>query len=343
MYGMRTAEDLLKELEAMDREVYGRRQDESAEARKKAQAYSTAFWETMHTGMPSAALKEGSDGSGGYLVPDIYEDTLVEALKDKNVLRRLGHTIHTTKDLKLPVNLGGGSAGWVTEGEEVPTSDTNFGQVVIRAHKLATSIVLSDELLEDGGVDLEGYIRQHFAERFGEAEEEAFLTGKSAGRPTGLIHQAPVGAVTERADTITLDDMIDLMYSVKEVYRKNAVWLISDAAYRQLRKLKYHNGKYAWKSSPSDEEPERLFGYPVYTTKWLDDENPAGIPTSIPGSIPALFGDFGYYWIGDRGKRVMKRLAEVLADHGQVKFIASERVDARLVLPEAIKTLQRKS
>lgn len=339
MYGMRTAEDLLKELEAMDQEVYGRRQNESAEARKKAQAYSTAFWETMHTGMPSAALKEGSDGSGGYLVPDTYEDTLVEALKDKNVLRRLGHTIHTTKDLKLPVNLGGGSVGWVTEGEEVPTSDTSFDQVVIRAHKLATSIVLSDELLEDSGFDLERYIRREFGERIGRAEEEAFLTSSGTGRPTGLIHQAPAGAVTERADTITLDDMIDLMHSVKEVYRKNAVWLISDAAYRQLRKLKYHNGKYAWKSSPADEEPERLFGYPVYTTKWLDDEDPTG----IPGSIPVLFGDFGYYWIGDRGRRVMKRLAEVLADHGQVKFIASERVDARLVLPEAIKTLQRKS
>ena len=128
--------------------------------------------------------------------------------------------------------------------------------------------------------------------------------------------------------------MLGLMYSVKEKHRERAVWLLSENAYAHLRKIKYFNGRYAWKSSPMDEEPERLFNCPVYTTKWLGDV--------APGSTVALFGDFGYYWIGDRGNRTIKRLSEVRANRGQVEFISSERVDAKLMIPEAIKALKVK-
>lgn len=60
----------------------------------------------------------------------------------------------------------------------------------------------------------------------------------------------------------------------------------------------------------------------------------------LPGRIPVMFGDFSYFWIGERGKRVMKRLVERYADRGQVAFIMSERIDAKLVLPEAVKLLK---
>ena len=76
----------------------------------------------------------------------------------------------------------------------------------------------------------------------------------------------------------------------------------------------------------------KLFGYPVYICNHMDDVT--------PGSIPVMFGDFSYYWIGDRGNRVIKRLVERYADHGQVGYLVSQRVDAKLVFPEAIKALE---
>ena len=53
-----------------------------------------------------------------------------------------------------------------------------------------------------------------------------------------------------------------------------------------------------------------------------------------------MFGDFQQFWIGDRGKRVIKRLVERYADRGQVAFITTERVDAKLVLSDAVKYLK---
>ena len=57
----------------------------------------------------------------------------------------------------------------------------------------------------------------------------------------------------------------------------------------------------------------------------------------------SAFGDFSYYWIADREGRSFKRLDELFAATGQVGFRGSERVDGKLILPEAVKVLQQKA
>ena len=84
MSNARTAADAMRRLEELAAEISGKKPDPSAEARKQAEAYNNAFWEIMHTGMPQNNLKVGSDGAGGYLVPDTYEDRLVKALSERN-------------------------------------------------------------------------------------------------------------------------------------------------------------------------------------------------------------------------------------------------------------------
>lgn len=58
------------------------------------------------TPMPQVvnALQIGTDSEGGYLVPDEYERTLVEALEEENVFRQLAKVIRTSSgDRKIPV------------------------------------------------------------------------------------------------------------------------------------------------------------------------------------------------------------------------------------------------
>ena len=331
----RTYEELKSRLDELSGNTAEKQANTTAEAKKKAEAYNIAFWETMHTGMPQNALKEGSDGSGGYLVPDTYDDRLVQALKQKNVLRQIATIVPTTQKLTIPVSLGGENASWMTENEPYTLCEAEFGEIEIDAYKLGSSILVSDELLEDGGVDLEKYIEEAFAYRIGNAEESAFIRGDGNGKPTGLIHQASVGKVTDEIGRISADDLVDMEFSLAEPYRKNAVWVMSNDAYCRLGQLRHYRGNPIWSNGLDEEKPMKLFGYPVYICNHMDDVT--------PGSIPVMFGDFSYYWIGDRGKRVIKRLVERYADHGQVAFITTERVDAKLVLPEAVKMLKVKS
>ena len=335
MNNQKTYNEMMARLDAIAETIPEKQAELTAAAIRKAEVYNEAFWDTMHTGMPHNALKEGSDGSGGYLVPDTYEDKLVKALTSKNVLRQIGHIIKTTHRTHIPVAGDVDTADWVPENTVMKFMDAEFGEVILDAYKLATSIRASDEMLEDGGVDLEKYILDMFSERIGKAEEKAFIRGDGNGKPLGLIYQVPVGAVSETEGDITLDDMIDLEHSVKPEYWEKAVWLMSEDAYHKLRRINHYRGHAVWLDNLEDDDPVHLFGYRIYICKAMDDV--------APDSIPVMFGDFSNYWIGERGKRVIKRLVERYADRGQVAFITSERVDAKLVLPEAVKMLKVKS
>ena len=66
------------------------------------------------------------------------------------------------------------------------------------------------------------------------------------------------------------------------------------------------------------------------------------MPEIGEGNKTVLFGDLNFYWIGDRQGVTFKRLNERYADTGQIGFLATKRVDGKLILPEAVKVLQQK-
>ena len=101
-----------------------------------------------------------------------------------------------------------------------------------------------------------------------------------------------------------------------------------------LRKLKDGNGQYIWQPALQSGEPDRLLGFEVLTSAY--------VPTIEVGASVIAFGDFSYYNIGDRGVRSFAELKELFAGNGMIGFVAKERVDGKLVLPEAVKILKIK-
>ena len=305
--------------------------------------YRQNFWDMMRskTPMPQVvnALQIGTDSEGGYLVPDEYERTLVEALEEENVFRQLAKVIRTSSgDRKIPVVATKGTASWIDEEGAYLESDDSFGQVSIGAYKVGTMIKVSEELLNDSIFDLEAYISREFARRIGAKEEEAFFTGDGSGKPLGVLAAtggAETGVTAASATAITADELIDLFYSLKAPYRRNAVWVLNDSTIKAIRKLKDNQGQYLWQPSLTAGAPDLLLGKPVRTSAYM--------PAIAADAKTVAFGDFSYYWIADRQGRSFKRLNELYAATGQVGFLASQRVDGKLVLPEAIKVLAQKA
>ncbi len=305
--------------------------------------YKKAFWNVMRSKNPRYevvnALEEGTDGKGGYLVPDEFERTLVQALEEENIFRKLAKVIQTSSgDRKIPVVTSHGAAAWLDENELYPEGDEAFGQVSIGAYKLGTFIKVSDELIDDSVFDLQSYISTEFGRRIGSKEEEAFFAGDGSGKPTGIFAAtggAQLGVTTAGATAITVDEVIDLFYSLKSPYRKKASFLMNDSTVKAIRKLKDGQGQYLWQPSLTAGTPDTILNRPVYTS--------AFVPTIQAGAKSISFGDFSYYWIADRQGRAFKRLNELFATTGQVGFMATQRVDGKLILPEAIKVLQQKA
>lgn len=303
--------------------------------------YKNAFWRMVRNRgghlLVQNALQIGEDSEGGYLCPDEYERTLVKALEEENRLRSLCTIIRTESgDRKIPIVASHGTASWVDEEGVIPESDDVFGQISLGAHKLATMIKVSDELLQDSVFDIESYIAAEFARRIGAAEEDAFINGDGSGKPYGLLHAtngAGIGITTAGA-AFTSDEILDLIHSVKAGYRKNAKFLLNDSSIKALRKLKDGNGQYMWQPGLKEGQPDRLLSHELITSAYM--------PEIGAGAKPILFGDFKSYWIADRQGRTFQRLNELYAATGQVGFRATQRVDGRLVQTEGLKCLQIK-
>ena len=179
--------------------------------------------------------------------------------------------------------------------------------------------------------NLESYILKQFGKALANAEEDAFLNGTGVGQPLGLFAETGGGHVAETLTAaLKSDDLITLIHALKRPYRKSASFIMNDKTIAQIRKLKDNNGAYIWQPSYQAGEPDRILGYTVHTSAYAPENAIA-------------FGDYSYYNIGDRGTRSFKQLNELFAGNGMIGFVAKERVDGKLILPEAVQILKLKT
>ena len=313
--------------------------------------YNDAFWNMMR-GNNSFEVRDtlsvGVDQNGGFTVPDEFEHQLIQALEENNIFRTLAKTIHTNSGTRtIPIATDSGSASWIEEGAAIQESDMSFAQETLSAYKLGCMIKVSNELLNDFAFNIAAHIAQRFGVRFGNAEEDAFIngTGPSANpqttpsQPTGILTSLTptAGNTTANAQTVHFDNIYKLYYSLKSPYRRKAAFLCNETLLLQLMLIKDKNDNYIWKPGLEVGKPDTILGRPIYTSGYM----PAitGNATTDRNKKVLLFGDFSYYWIADRQNRTLKRLNELYAVTDQVGFIGTQRVDGKLILPEAMQVM----
>nr|DAO39515.1 MAG TPA: major capsid protein [Caudoviricetes sp.] len=295
--------------------------------------YKTAMLDAIRSGFKrvSNVLQEGVDADGGYLVPEEYDRRLIDVLDEENIMRGLATKITTSGEHKINIAATKPAASWIEEGGALTFGDATFDQILMDAHKLHVAIKVTEELLYDNAFGLENYIITQFGKALANAEEDAFLNGDGTGKPVGIFAETGGG---QTAGTLTAaiksDDVLDLVYALKRPYRKSASFIMNDKTLLALRKLKDNNGQYLWQPSYQANEPDRVLGYAVHTSAFAPENAIA-------------FGDYKYYNIGDRGSRSFKQLNELFAGNGMIGYVAKERVDGKLILPEAVQILKLKS
>ena len=309
-----------------------RGEQENEKTGRASDEYRDAMISAMRSNFRNVSnvLQEGVDADGGYLVPEEYDRRLIDVLDGENIMRGLATTITTAGQHKINIAATKPAAAWIEEGGALTFGDATFDQIYLDAYKLHVAIKVTEELLYDNAFGLENYIITQFGKALANAEEDAFLNGDGKGKPTGIFDKTKGGQI---AGTLTAaiksDDLIDLVYGLKRPYRKSASFIMNDATLASLRKLKDNNGAYIWQPSYKEGEPDRILGYTVHTSSFA--------PTNA-----IAFGDYSYYNIGDRGSRSFGELRELFAGNGMIGFLAKERVDGKLVLPEAVKVLKLK-
>jgi HK97 family phage major capsid protein len=278
----------------------------------------------------SRALTVAAPTGGGDTVPTSFYDRLVQNLIQTSAIMQSGATILNTAGgevIQVPKTTAHSTAALVTEGSTIGESDPTFGQVSLGAYKYGCLIQISRELLDDSGVDLEGYLAMQAGRALGNAFGAHAITGTGTGQPHGLVRDATLGVTggTGVGGAFSSDNLIDLFFSVIAPYRKSpaATWLMADSSIANARKLKDTTGQYIWQPGLQAGVPDTIMGKPVLT-----EPNVAAVATS---GKSVVFGDMSQYFVRLAGGIRFERSDDFAFDSDLVTFRALMRADGALV------------
>ena len=276
------------------------------------------------------SLVKANAASGGNLVPTDFYDRLVQHLIETSGVMQCNPTVLNTsggETIQVPKTTAHYTAAIVTEASAIATSESQFGQVSLAAYKYGALFQISRELLDDNGVDLEGYLAQNAGRALGNAMGAHFITGDGNGKPSGILAGATAGitGATGQNGAPTSDNLIDLYYSVISPYRasRSCSWLMSDTTVGKVRKLKDSGGAYIWQPSLVLGTPDTIMGKPVFTDPY--------VATAATGAKSVLFGDFSQYFVRLAGGVRFERSDEYSFDKDLVTFRALLRADGAMV------------
>ena len=274
-------------------------------------------------------MRVGVYADGGYIVPEVYRDTVTQKLNILGRTRMISNVMRTTSTTNIPVEGDAPTFTWIDEGDAYGETKSTFGQVKLNAYKLGGIIKVSEELMKDNSINFDAYMANQIAKGIDKAESPAFAVGTGTGQPTGYSTNAPTGAnsTTAAVDAVTADELIDIFYDLKEEYRGRATWRMTDLTEKAIRKLKDGDGNYLWSPALNEASRNTLLGRPIV----IDNS----MPELGTGNKFILIGDFNYYEIADRGSMTIQKLVELYAATGFIGFKVTARVDAKPTLEEA--------
>jgi len=278
----------------------------------------------------------GTDSAGGYTVPDGFVAELIRAMLaygpmlDPGVTRQIATA--TGAKLEMPTMDDTSNVGAIlAENTQDTEQDIAFSVKELDAYKYTSKIIrVSEELLQDGSVNVEAIIRDAMAERLGRIVNQHLTVGTGTNQPNGIVTATAKGADAAAA-AISFDNLIDLEHSIDPAYRNaNCRFMFNDGTLKLLRKIKDSEGNYIWQ--PADVRtggPATILGYGYAVNQAMADVGTA--------NKSVVFGDMSRYVVRRVREFAAKRLVERYADFYQVGFLGFGRFDGELLDAGAVK------
>lgn len=231
-------------------------------------------------------LNAGTPSDGGFTVPLAFSGEYIDALVantliDKLNIRRVP-LIHG--NLSIPRMDTTSSVSWVGETSTGGVTQPVFGEVNMRAKKLKAITAISNTLLNESGVNLEGWIAEDLMRKTKIALDDAMINGSgSQYQPLGLKNNANIQTLSASALALTTpNDMVALLQQAN-VRLENVHWLLNPIGESWIRNKAFTSGPFAW----SDEMARtgKLRGFDFHSSSTIGYDG-SGTPTA----------DF---WVGD--------------------------------------------
>lgn len=290
-------------------------------------------------------LSAGTDIKGGFtLTPQEFVNQLLVNVKNRVFMRGLATIIPLNGSMSCGVptlDTDVGDADWTPEVGTVSEDNAmEFGKRELKPHPLSKMVKISEPLLRNSALPIEGIVNDRIGYKFGVAMEKAYLTGNGNQQALGVFTASADGVPTSRdisegntATEITADNLIAVKYSLKAQYMSTAQWLFHRDAIKQLAQIKDGNGRYMFDLSDKSGVPDMLLGRPLMMSEYVPN-------TFTTGQYVGMFADFTHYWIADSLALQFRRLNELFALNNQIGFIARMETDGMPTLSEAFSRIK---
>ena len=305
----------------------------------------------LKTGNVSKFMSETIDDEGGYLVPEEFrnimimydaEDTLVWGRS--TVWPMNGEKIQFPKLNQNPDvqdagfdNFAGVTFGWVEEGGEKPETEPTFGMVEMIVHELAGYTEITNTLLDDSVINLVNYLTRMFRAAWYWYTDKAFIQGTGGKQPLGILNDPSILSVyRQTADTIEVQDVLNMESRMPAVFDSNAVWFITK------------QGRAALRGQSVSSSSKELVLQEMYSDLAKGyDMTILGKPAYLAdGKIPALgssgdliLGTWTWYYIGFRQDFSMDSSRHFKFRNNRTALRCSGRLDGQAAIPQAFVAL----
>lgn len=304
--------------------------------------YTDAFDKYIRKGQEAEITeytkKRGSawaDAEGGHLVTSRMIDEINKELLLKSQMRQLARITEISADaLELLDERGEIKCGWMHDGNTNynATSDLALIKMVIPVHSVFAQPRITQKTLDDPRIDMEKWINSKLIDAFSHEENKVFLYGDGLGKPKGLLHYTddPICSYkTRERDVVEGDDLIKILYSLKESYIENCKFMMSRDMVKHLRMLK-HDGRYLWQQNFENSGSNRILGIEVVVS--------SDMPKLEDKKAVIVLADFkSAYNIVDRHD--IRLLRDPYTEKPFIKFFATKRVGGDVVNSSALRIL----
>jgi predicted phage gp36 major capsid-like protein len=245
-------------------------------------------------------LLEGTDTSGGYLVPDEIGMTLEKTIQREAAVAGLARVDRLNgKRTQYPIYSGRPTASFVAEGAEKPATGAEFTQLTLNVKKIATTVMYTEELLEDAREDPRVLVNADVEGAFADLID-AHALGYAAGAAIVGSFDSELTNTTQTFELGSGGDAFAVAVSqAMAAVESNGGRPTGIIAASDVRGLLRDARNTVETASPVftagfEREPDSLYGLGIRYSSNLD-ALPAGA-----GKVAAVVGDFSHAILGIR-------------------------------------------
>lgn len=286
---------------------------------------------------------ENTAGNGGVTIPMSVHNEIIRDLTEESPVfaaaRKFGSV---TGQLKVAREVGVNDEGFIGETVDASKIKPTLKSVTLNQKRVGAAIQLTNQLLNDAGVDLVGYSTERLVRSTARTIERAVLVGAKSGEDAGDCFRPIIGDTevqhfkTAATGAVTVDELIDIYGLIHPGYLDGAMWIVSRPVFNSILKLKDGDGQYLILRDTVNGKPGySLFGAPVYVSDFLKGKQ----EEIVFGNITQAYG-----MLVKKGFNLTNVTADTTqALAGGRLVILDTYLDGAVINPKAVVTAGKKS